>query len=112
MKKSTASNQEPLTVIIAETKNGETTLTHHPTTNINKEPTIDEKVAVMHAVWLCAYGTWHHEVVMPRAATLLRLSLRDFHEIILAMDDDWKERIWCSRPANWKPSDSLRKIPR
>ena len=96
-------------VIIVQTKAGKTDLLSDISTPINKEPPLEQKVAVMHAVWLCAYDKAHHEVVIRRAAKLLRLSLRDFREMLSAMDADWMDRVWCSRPANWKPSDSLEK---
>jgi hypothetical protein len=68
--------------------------------------TPEQKLAVMHAIWLCAYGPDREgdERITKRAADLLRVPEADLFK---GMDADWMDRCWCSRPPDWKPADSL-----
>ena len=73
---------------------------------------IEQKLAVMHAVWLCSFDAAAMRTVVRRAAQLLRVEPR---ELFQGFDGPgrtvWLDEIWHGRPPNWKPEDSLAKGP-
>ena len=66
----------------------------------------DEKMKIIHAIWLCAWDEkCSVEEVNKRACKLLRIHpVRDLME---GFNADYADRAWCSRPIDWKPEDSL-----
>lgn len=64
-----------------------------------------DKMKVVHAIWLCAHDSVEAcEAVELRAAHLLRMPVED---LWIDFDHDYLDRAWCSRPTDWKPTDSL-----
>lgn len=77
------------------------------------EDTHQNKLAVMHAIWLCWWDLKEsHEVVLPRVAKMLRVTDEELGEFIGNFDYDWSTTCFCGRPTNWNPVDSLNTTPK
>ena len=75
-----------------------------PQTKYKNMKTHEEKMKVVHAIWLAAWDNEKVEVIIDRAAKILRINPETLFE---DFDDDYADRAWCSRPINWKATDSI-----